>query len=106
MDPDQDQQDVGVDLDPTIWHSDCVPERIFFWKLILKKCPQTTKAWKISQYGAFMPIWWVQYNKVSCASSYTLNSLPQGRIKDFSKGGGDHNTKTCGVRFADLSHFS
>ena len=29
LDPDQDRQNVGPDLDPNHWHSDSVPERIF-----------------------------------------------------------------------------
>ena len=36
----------------TVWHSDSVPERIFWKRLILKKSQQmTTKAWKITQHA-------------------------------------------------------
>ena len=41
LDPNQDQQNVGPDLDPTALHSDSVPEKLF-----LKKSLQTTtKVW-------------------------------------------------------------
>ena len=48
LEPDQDRQDVGPDLDPnslTLWWCSW---KIFFKKLILKKVCRRTKAWKFA----------------------------------------------------------
>ena len=30
LDPDEDWHNVGPDLNPNSWHSDCIPERLYF----------------------------------------------------------------------------
>ena len=55
LDPDQDQQNVGPDLDSIVWHFDSVPEfvflSLFFEKVYLKKNQMTTTPWKTTQHA-------------------------------------------------------
>ena len=45
LDPDQNRQNVGPDLDPNCLHSDSVPERIFRKKVNFEKNQQTLKTY-------------------------------------------------------------
>ena len=49
LDRDHTRQNLGPDLDPTVWHSDGIPLKRFSKKLILKKSADDKKKHEISQ---------------------------------------------------------